>query len=52
MVWEHSGKQPHEGLHNFLQIGDPSLQGQLGLTVNPSDTTNINQALKDHKCTH
>ena len=42
----------HEALHNYLRIGDPELQAQLGVPVNHSDTTNINQALGDHHCTH
>jgi hypothetical protein len=42
----------HEALHNYLKIGDPDLQAQLGVPVNTSNTTNINRALEDHHCTH
>jgi RHS repeat-associated protein len=41
----------HEGLHNFLKLGDEYLQLRLGLEPNLSDTTNISEALKEHKCT-
>lgn len=42
----------HEGLHNFLHIGDEELQAKLGVLPNSGDTTNIDQALKDNDCTH
>lgn len=42
----------HEGLHNYLRVGDSALQTTLGVPVNASDTTDINQALKDKHCTH
>ena len=46
------GTIEHEGLHNYLKIGDLDLQAKLGLPANASDTTNITQAMRDHKCTH
>lgn len=46
------GTIEHEALHNYLQIGDPALQAQLGFKPNPNDTTNITQALKDNHCSH
>jgi hypothetical protein len=40
----------HEGLHNYLRLGDPELQTELGIPVNTTNTTNISQALKDNHC--
>lgn len=42
-----------EALHNMTGMGDtPGVEQMLGLAPNGSDTTGINQALKDNGCSH
>ena len=46
------GTVEHEAVHNLTKKTDTQLQALFGITINPYDTTNITQALKDHHCAH